>query len=214
MHRSVRGVLFLLLFAFPAAAQTNDALWESLMEGNRAFVAGKLTFDHLADERRQSAAHQNPPVTVLSCSDSRVPPELVFNRSIDQLFVVRVAGNVAGPFDLASIEYAIANGYTRLIVVLGHEECGAVRAALTAADPPTPSLVALVQRIRESFIGIDKWSLERATVRRAVEANARGSAAYILAHSQVIRDAVQSEHVGLVVAYYNLESGVVEKISR
>ena len=139
------------------------------------------------------------PVTVLSCSDSRVPPELVFNRSIDQLFFVRVAGNVAGPFDLASIEYAIANGYTRLIIVLGHEKCGAGRAALAAADPPTPSLVALVQR---------------ATVRRAVETNARGSAAYILAHSQVIRDAVQSEHVGLVVAYYNLESGVVEKISR
>jgi carbonic anhydrase len=214
MRCSARGVLFLLLFALPAAAQTNDALWQSLMEGNRAFVAGKLTFDHLADERRQSAAHQNPPVTVLSCSDSRVPPELVFNRSIDQLFVVRAAGNVAGPFDLASIEYAIASGYTRLIVVLGHEECGAVRAALTAADPPTSSLVALVQRIRESFIGIDKWSLERATVRRAVEANARGSAAYILAHSQVIRDAVHSERVGLVVAYYNLESGVVEKISR
>jgi carbonic anhydrase len=209
MHRLVRGVLFLLLFAFPAAAQTNDAQWESLMEGNRAFVSGNLK-----GKRLQSAAHQNPPVTVLACSDSRVPPELVFNRTIDELFVVRVAGNVAGPFDLASIEYAIAKGYTKLIVVLGHEECGAVRAALTPADPATPSLVALVQRIRESFIGIDKWSLERATVRRAVEANARGSAAYILAHSQVIRDAVQSERVGLVVAYYNLESGAVEKISR
>jgi carbonic anhydrase len=214
MHRSVRGVLFLLLFALPAAAQTNNALWESLMEGNRVYIAGKLTFDHLAVERRESADHQNPPVTVLSCSDSRVPPELVFNRSINQLFVIRVAGNVAGPFDLASIEYAISKGYTKLIVVLGHEECGAVTSALAPADPPTPSLVALVQRIRESFIGIDKWSLERATVRRAVEANARGSAAYLIAHSQVIRDAVQSERVGMVVAYYNLESGVVEKISR
>ncbi|MGZ4810874.1 MAG: carbonic anhydrase [Thermoanaerobaculia bacterium] len=214
MHRSIRSSLLVLLFALPAAAQTSGALWDSLMEGNRTFVAGKVSFDNLAELRHESAAHQNPPVTVLSCADSRVPPELVFDRSIDQLFVVRVAGNVAGPFDLASIEYAIANGYTKLIVVLGHEECGAVRAALTATDPSTPSLVTLVQRIRESFTGIEVWTLDPATVRRAVEANARGSAAYLIAHSSVIRDAVQSGRVGLVVAYYNLGSGVVERIAR
>ncbi|HEY3054933.1 MAG TPA: carbonic anhydrase [Thermoanaerobaculia bacterium] len=92
MHRSIRYALFILLFTVPAAAQTTDALWQSLMEGNRVFVAGKLTFDHLAELRHESAGHQNPPVTVLSCADSRVPPELAFNRSIDQLFVVRVAG--------------------------------------------------------------------------------------------------------------------------
>src|SRR6202040_476083 len=130
-------------------------LWNSLMEGNRTFVAGRVTFEHLADLRHESAAHQEPPVTVLSCSDSRVPPELVFDRSLDQLFVVRVAGNVASAFELASIEFAISNGYTKLIVVLGHEECGAVRAALTATAPSTPTLVTLVQRIRESFTGID-----------------------------------------------------------
>jgi carbonic anhydrase len=214
MHRSIRSSLLILLFAIPAGAQTTEALWQSLMEGNRAFVAGKVGFDGLAELRHESAAHQNPPVTILSCADSRVPPELVFNRSIDQLFVIRVAGNVAEPFDLASIEFAIANGYTKLIVVLGHEECGAVRAALAPADPPTPSLVALVQRIRESFTGMEVWSLEPANVRRAVEANARGSAAYLLAHSQVIRDAVQSGRVGLVVGYYNLSSGVVERIAR
>jgi carbonic anhydrase len=209
MHRSIRVALIVLLIAAPAVAQTAEALWQSLMEGNRVFVQGKLMFDHLAELRHESAGHQNPAVTVLSCADSRVPPELVFNRSIDQLFVVRVAGNVAGPFDLASIEFAISNGYTKLIVVLGHEECGAVRAALASSDPSTPSLVALVQRIRESFVGS-----EPPTVRRAVEANARTSAAYLVAHSQVIREAVQSGRVGLVAAYYNLDSGVVERISR
>lgn len=81
-------------------------------------------------------------------------------------------------------------------------------------EPPTPSLVTLVQRIRESFTGIEVWTLEPATVRRAVEANTRGSAAYLIAHSSVIRDAVQSGRVGLVVAYYNLGSGVVERIAR
>ena len=87
-----------------------------------------------------------------------------------------------------------------------------MRAALSPADPGTPGLTALVQRIRESFGGIDHWDLEPATVRRAVEANARGSAAFLLAHSRVIRDAVQSGKAGLVVAYYNLTSGVVERI--
>src|ERR1700730_18602534 len=143
MSAFIRNVVVLLLLAFPASAQTADKLWQGLMEGNRTFAGGKVTFDHLADLRRESAAHQEPPVTVLSCSDSRVPPELVFDRSIDQLFVVRVAGNVASAFELASIEFAIANGYTKLIVVLGHEECGAVRAALTPTDPATPSLVTL-----------------------------------------------------------------------
>jgi carbonic anhydrase len=212
MRRLQRVFLILIVVAVPAAAQTTEALWNSLMEGNRTFVAGKVTFDDLVNARHHSAEHQNPPVTVLACSDSRVPPELVFDRSIDQLFVVRVAGNVAGPFDIASIEYAISHGYTKLIVVLGHEECGAVRAALDPSDPPSPGLVALVQRIRQSFAGIAHWNVEPPTVRRAVEANARGSAAFLLAQSRIIREAVQSGKVGLVVAYYNLSTGAVERI--
>ena len=213
MRRFVRAALLCWFVAFPAFAQTPDAIWSSLIEGNRAFVAGTVTFDGLAELRHHSADHQNPPVTVLSCSDSRVPPELVFHRSLDQLFVIRVAGNIAGPFDIASIEYAIANGYTKLIVVLAHEECGAVRAALSPDDPPSPSLVALVQRIRESFASIDHWNLDPATVRRAVEANARSSAAYLVAHSNIIREASQSGKVRIVVAYYDLNSGAVEPVN-
>ncbi len=96
MRHVVRQLFVLLLVTVPAAAQNADALWRSLMDGNRAFVAGKVSFDGLADRRHQTADHQNPRVTVLSCADSRVPPELVFNRSIGELFVIRVAGNVAG----------------------------------------------------------------------------------------------------------------------
>jgi carbonic anhydrase len=212
VRRLIRAVLLCWFVAIPVSAQTPDAIWSSLIEGNRVFVAGSVKFDDLVELRHHSADHQNPPVTVLSCSDSRVPPELVFDRSLDQLFVIRVAGNVAGPLDIASIEYAIANGYTKLIVVLGHEECGAVRAALSPGDPPSPSLVALVQRIRESFFFIEHWTLDPATVRRAVEANARGSAAYLVAHSNIIREAAQSGKIRIVVAYYDLNSGVVERI--
>ena len=208
------ALLLVSVFAVPCAAADSDGLWNSLMEGNRAYVAGRITFDDLVELRHHSAAHQNPPVTILSCSDSRVPPELVFDRSIDELFVIRVAGNVAGPFDIASIEYAIRNGYTKLIVVLGHEDCGAVRAALSGKEMDSPSLDALVGRIRESFGGIGPWSLEPPTVRRAVEANARASAAFLVAHSRIIREAVQSGSVGLVVAYYDLSTGAVERIDR
>ena len=206
MRRLLRDGFLLLLLAIPAAAQSGDELWQSLIEGNRAYVGGTVTFDHLIDLRQHSADHQNPPVTILSCSDSRVPPELIFNRSLDQLFVIRVAGNIAGTFELASIEYAIANGYTKLIVVLGHENCGAVKAAIAGGDAPTPSLEALLQRIRRSF------HAKPATVRAAVEANAHASADHLLANSKVIREAVRSGKVGLVAAYYNLTSGVVERI--
>jgi carbonic anhydrase len=187
-------------------AQNPDAIWQSLMDGNRAYVAGKITFDHLADQRHHSADHQNPPVTVLSCSDSRVPPELIFNRSIDQLFVIRVAGNVAADFELASMEFAIANGYTKLIVVLGHDSCGAVKAAMSPGDAPTPSLGVLVQRIRAS------WAQTPPTLDKAIAANARASSAYLLTHSKVIRDAVDSKRVAVVTAVYHLDSGVVEQL--
>jgi carbonic anhydrase len=202
----MRHILLALCLAIPAAAQNPDAIWQSLMDGNRAYVAGKITFDHLSDLRHHSADHQNPPVTVLSCSDSRVPPELIFNRSLDQLFVVRVAGNVASDFELASMEFAIANGYTKLIVVLGHDNCGAVKAAMASGEPPTPSLAVLVRRIRESF------TTRPANLDAGIGMNARASAAYLLALSKVIRDAVDSKKVGLVVAVYHLDSGVVERL--
>ncbi len=211
MPRWIVSLAVPFLLAVPAGAQTPERLWQSLMDGNTVYVAGTVAFDTLAELRQETAAHQHPPVTVLSCADSRVPPELVFSQSLDRLFVVRVAGNVASEYDIASIEYAIANGYTKLIVVMGHEECGAVRAALSMEPPATPALELLVHRIRESLRGIPR-KLDPATVRHAVEANARGSAWYLQAHSKVIRDAVHDGRVGLVVAYYNLGSGTVERL--
>lgn len=207
---------------------TPEVYWQKLMLGNAKYVAGTLTYTGIAARRTATAGTpvgQDPPVTILSCSDSRVPPELIFGRTVSDLFVVRVAGNVASQFDIASIEYAIAKGWTKLIVVMGHEKCGAVEAALdpTDPDPGTPSLVALVQRIRESFIGWQTWppppgppsswpTTDPGRVERGVKANARSAAAYLLAHSTVIRAAVLNRQVGLVVAYYKLGSGEVEVV--
>jgi carbonic anhydrase len=228
MRRSV-SMLFVFLVVLgmgsPLAAQprpfptpfrpplTPSSLWTQLINGNTVYKRGALPYTDIDDARDRTAEKQKPPVTVLSCSDSRVPPELIFARTVGDLFVVRVAGNAPSTFDIASIEYAIDHDWTKLIVVMGHEKCGAVEAALDPNDPPTPSLVALVQRIRESFIGWQTWTgPESDRVEKAVKANARSSAAYLLAHSTVIRKAVLDGKVGLIVAYYKLESGEVEEL--
>jgi carbonic anhydrase len=220
LHRSSFLLAIIVAVAAPLAAQaplpapwpvdgTPSAYWQTLIKGNDTFVAGSLPYTGLAAARAATATAQQPPVTVLSCADSRVPAELIFGRTVGDLFVVRVAGNIAGPFDLASIEYAVLHGWTKLIVVMGHEECGAVKAALETDDPPTPSLTELVRRIRDSFIGLAAWEAPD-RVERGIKANARSSAAHLLAHSSVIRKAVLDHRVGIMVAYYNLKSGKVE----
>ena len=191
---------------------TPDQLWTALLQGNKIYVAGTVSYNLLKEERQQLADHQYPPITVLSCSDSRVPPELIFNQSLGSLFVVRVAGNVVDDFGLASIEYAIAMGYTKLIVILGHSSCGAVVASLGGADPNTPALTALATRIRESFVGVPYDSRDPANVQKAVEANARASAANLLARSKLIRDAALTEGIKIIVANYDLKTGEVKRI--
>jgi carbonic anhydrase len=199
-----------------AEAPSAQALWRALLASNETFVQGSLNFGGLRIKRESLANGQNPPITIVACSDSRVPPELVFDRSLGDLFIIRTAGNVVDDFGIASIEYAIAHDYTRLIVVLAHEDCGAVRSAMNSADPGSPSLRALVQRIRAAIPAKGGSATDPAVVRRAIEANARASAAYLLAHSKIIHDAVQCHPgptchpVGLVTAYYNLVSGRVE----
>jgi carbonic anhydrase len=215
-HRPFAAAAVALLLTSPLLARqpdTPERLWRQLTAGNDAFVRGTLTYTNLAKKRAESAGHQSPPVSILSCADSRVPPELVFDRSINELFVVRVAGTVADPFDIASIEYAVAHGWTKLIVVMGHSQCGAVTAALKTTDPSTPSLLALVQRIRESFDGIPRAdSPSPALLRRAIEANTRFTAKYLVDHSSVLHDAVAKNQIEIVPAYYDLATGKVERL--
>jgi carbonic anhydrase len=206
--RVLQLAVIALLLGTPAASGQTPAAWEALAEGNRHFVAGSVRFESLAPLRAELSGHQNPAVTVLSCSDSRVPPELVFDSSLGELFVIRGAGNTADTFGLASIEYAVAQGFTKLIVVLGHEHCGAVKAAQATEDPPSASLVELVQRIRASFIGLKP----DAPLEDAVRANARAAAAWLPANSRIIRDAVAAGKVAIIAAYYDLDTGEVKRL--
>lgn len=127
---------------------------QRLREGNRRFVAGnakRFAADE-ADQRRELAEGQTPDAVILTCSDSRVPPTLVFDQGLGDLFVVRVAGNVVTPEQLGSIEFAVENLGSRLIIVLGHTRCGAVTATLDEVLEPSPGLSpnirALTERIR------------------------------------------------------------------
>ena len=189
-----------------------DVMWKALVTGNQNFVAGAIHYTDLNAERVKFGKAQLPPITILACSDSRVPPELVFNQSLGSMFVIRTAGNVADDLGLASIEYAIKFGWTSLIVVLGHEDCGAVHGALDKADPVTPSLLHLVQRIRASFYGIPYKPDDDAVRLKATEANARASAAWLTANSSTIRSAVVDGKIKIVPAYYSMKTGVVRAI--
>lgn len=218
MRRSLAPI-FALLITFSLCGQeqssegiTADQLWAALLNGNQQFKAGKITYDRLVEERGLIARSQTPPVTVLACADSRVPPELAFNQSLGALLVVRSAGNVADEFGVASMEFAIARGFTKLIVVLGHEHCDVVVAALGVGDPSTPALRTLAERIRSSFAGIPYDSRDPTNVRKATDANTRAAAANLLAQSALIREAVTSGRVKVVPAFYELGTGEVRKV--
>lgn len=202
-------VLLILFFALPLAAQeiTGDQFWAALLQGNKQYVAGTLRYEELADERTKLKGSERPPILVLACSDSRVPPELVFNQTLGAMHVVRTAGNVADDFGIASLELALHAG-TKLLVVLGHENCTAVAHSLGNADPASPAQQELARRIRASFIGIP---YDVTNLRKAVEANARASAAQLLANSKAIRDAV-ANGLKVVPAYYDLATGAVTKL--
>ncbi len=215
-------LIIALAICMPLAGQTTsqpaeppidgNVLWKAMLTGNLKFAAGELTYPALKEEREKLVNSQIPPITILACSDSRVPPELVFNQSLGALFVIRTAGNVADDLGLASIEYAIKFGWTNLIVVLGHESCGAVQGALEKADPVTPSLLNLVTRIRSSFDGIPYKPDDPAVMEKAAEANARASATWLTAHSSTIRNAVIDGKVKIVPAYYSLKTGLVREV--
>ena len=125
-----------------ADALSADQIWNSLMEGNQRFVAGKPLTRDIVSQRRRLEKTQSPPVSVLSCSDSRLPAEAIFDQGLGGLFVVRVAGNSADPMGIGSLEFAVRILGTRVIVVLGHQRCGGVTAACSGEKMPSPNLEA------------------------------------------------------------------------
>jgi carbonic anhydrase len=177
-----------------------------LIEGNSRFAEDKLD-GKLTDSKRRNelTTGQNPFAIVLSCADSRVVPEFVFDSGLGDIFVIRVAGNIANLESLASIEYAVSHLGTKLIVVLGHQNCGAVSAAIAGGDNGH-NLNTLLAQINPAIEKAGK----NATVNNVVRKNAELVANDLKVRSNIITDAVNNSELEIVPAYYNLNSGKVD----
>jgi len=189
-----------------------------LREGNRRFASDVSSRDMLMSptRRRMLTAGQTPFAIILGCSDSRVPAEIVFDQGLGDLFVIRVAGNIVAPSQVGSVEFAAARYATRLVVVLGHSQCGAVLATLEELQQPTenqsPNLHSIVDRVRPSVEGLLETELRHdpeALVRQAVRANIRASTNQLRHGSEILENLIRKEGLLVVGAEYSLETGVV-----
>ncbi|MDQ6829430.1 MAG: carbonic anhydrase [Gemmatimonadota bacterium] len=195
-----------------------DAL-DRLREGNQRFAAHANNAQGFALQSRgiDLNASQNPLAIILGCSDARVPAEIVFDQGLGDLFVIRVAGNIVAPSQIGSVEFAAERFGTRLVVVLGHSQCGAILATLEELQRPTGNqsrnLQAIVDRVRPSVEGLLDTELARdpvELVKRAVRAHIRASADHLRHGSQVLEQLIRSDQLLVVGAEYSLETGVVD----
>jgi carbonic anhydrase len=189
-----------------------DAIWADLVNGNKRFMAGKHTAVNYSSVRQKLAKGQKPEVIVLGCADSRVPPEFVFDKNLGELFVIRDAGNIADKMALGSIEYAVEHLHSRILVVLGHESCGAVAAAVSGEKMPSPNLRAIVESISPSFEGSSTCRIGSESNLSCVELNVRHSAGDILTRSPIIKKAVDEGELTIVHAVYKMETGAVIRL--
>ena len=192
---------------------------ERLRDGNRRFVSGMRRNATLTNQTRRSelAAGQEPFAIILGCSDSRVPAEIVFDQGLGDLFVIRVAGNIVASSQIGSVEFAAERFGTRLVVVLGHSQCGAVLATLEDLQRPTDNqsrnLRSIVDRVRPSVEALLSTELRHdpeALVRHAVRANVRISAGQLRYGSEVLDQLIERDGLLVVGAEYSLETGVVD----
>ena len=191
----------------PTLAQSNlspDAALQALMDGNRRYVERRLKLyeEDLAILKQNTAEKQEPFASVLSCADSRVPVELVFDQSIGHVFVNRVAGNIATSEIIASIEYGVAVLGTRVLMVLGHGACGAVKASIAAKA--VPGQISALYRFIRPAVDEAKGDFEA-----AIRVNAKIQARLLSDSSPVIANAVKEAKLKVVAAYYDLASGKV-----
>jgi carbonic anhydrase len=186
---------------------TADSALAELKAGNEHHVAHRYQHPHeTAERQRQLASEQNPHAEILSCADSRVPPEIIFDQGLGDLFVVRVAGNVATDTELGSLEYGAEHLHIPLIVVLGHEHCGAVTAAVQAGAPEG-HIAALVNLIKPA---VDKTrGLPGEPVANAVQVNVEMVVNQLRASTPILSELVTHHKLRIVGGVYSLDTGAV-----
>lgn len=180
---------------------------QKLIEGNKRFTLSKQSRPNQNKERRQELAKgQKPFAVIVGCSDSRVPPEIIFDQGLGDLFVIRVAGNIVDDVALGSIEYAVDHLGTQLIVVLGHSKCGAVTAALQGGTPH--GHVGNIMEAIKPAIDVAK-DLPGNLTDNTIKANARLVASQIQSSQPILSELAHLDRIAIVSAYYDIENGEV-----
>lgn len=196
-----------------------DEALQRLQEGNQRFVAerGSSGDGSSASRRLSLATRQQPFAIILGCSDSRVPAELVFDQGLGDLFVIRVAGNIVAPSQIDSVEFSAVLHHARLVVVLGHTQCGAILSTIEALETPTQDqalqLRSIVDRVRPSVEALMETEIARnreELIRRSVRNNIRMSVNQLRRGSAALERLITNEGLRIVGAEYSLETGVVE----
>ena len=191
-----------------ARKSSAEQIWGKLEQGNNRYVSGKAHPHNYVGKRQELVKGQQPEVAVLSCSDSRVPPEILFDQGLGDLFVVRSAGNSADAMGVGSLEYAVEHLGSTVIVVLGHQSCGAVKAACSGEKMPSRNLEAVVQPVMQSCTASGKGDALDSAVRDHVHR----SAVSLLAQSAILKHAADEGKLSIVEAYYELETGRVVRL--
>jgi carbonic anhydrase len=187
-----------------------ERIWTELIEGNARFVSGKLRPRDVIAERAAIARSPKPKALVLCCADPRVDPDIIFDTSLGDLFVLRVAGNTADKKALGSMEFAITDMNVPLAIVLGHMFCGAVKIACSGKKVDSPYLKAVIERLRPA---VDQSRGEGDERLRFVEReNARLVAHEVIEHEAALHERIQSRRLAVIPSYYDVITGKVERL--
>jgi len=200
MRQVMRSVVIFTLLVIQAFGISSSDALQRLIDGNIRYAQDQSQYaDHSADRRKSLLKQQSPFATIVSCSDSRVTPEIIFDQGVGELFVVRIAGNVAGPIEQDSIDYSIKVLNSPLILVLGHEGCGAVKAVIEKNTKDIEELAALIKPAVK----------EKTNLEDAVKANVQ----YVVESFQknpYLKQKMAEKKLRCVGAYYDLDTGKVE----
>jgi carbonic anhydrase len=193
---------------------TGRQVWQRLMEGNMRFVQGLFQGRNLLDLRRSLAQGQQPEAAVLCCSDSRVPAEIIFDQSLGDLFVVRTAGLVLDPTSIGSLEYAVAHLHVPLLVIKGHESCGAVTAAVEHPEAKDGHIGSIIEQIAPAVTQARQAGKNgKELVEASTDLHLKYLEEHLLRVSPILREAVEEGRLEVVVAKYFLHAGQVQPLT-
>ena len=191
---------------------TAEEIWKDLMAGNERFRTGQPQPRDLVRERQAVAQSRNPRAMVFTCCDSRVSPEIILDQRLGDLFVVRLAGNVADKLAIGSLEYGAGRLGASLLIVIGHQNCGAVEAACSSEKTDSPNMKAVIKAVRSSGAQVGADGGDEDALRDAEKQNVRAVAQAVLDRSDLLRERVRRGYLSIVTAYYHLGDGTLERL--